>query len=83
MVEKWVYVASTAINLSLLVVVLTGAATAAVTAVRFAGGHEVSLYRTSRQVAANGWFELFILFVAFLNVRKILFRLNDKGATES
>ncbi len=83
MVEKWVYVASTAIKLSLLVVVLTGAATAVVTVLQFAGGQEVNLYGTSRQVVANGWFQLFTLFVAFLNVRKILFRLNDKGATES
>ena len=83
MVEKWVYVVSTAIKLCLLVAVFAGAAVALVAAQQWSRGQGLNVYATWHQVVANGWFQLFALVVVFLNVRKVLFRLNDKGATES
>jgi hypothetical protein len=46
-------------------------------------GRQVPVYDAGWQVLGNRAFQILALFLAFLNVRKILFRLNDKGAMES
>ncbi len=83
LVEKWVYAASSAIRLALLVAVLAGSISAAVCAADFLAGREVQIAETLRQIAANRWFQVLAGILLLLTVRKVLFRLSDKGAAES
>ena len=83
MVEKWVYAASTLIRFVVLAGTLTAVTLAAVAVARWVGGEDVNLPEAARQVVSNGWFQLAMLFLALLNLRKILVRLSDKTASGS
>lgn len=83
MVEKWVYAASTLIRFAVLAGTLTAAAVAGVAGARLLAGHDVNLPEAARQVASNGWLQLLVLFLALLNLRKVLARLSDKTASDS
>ena len=83
MVEKWVYAASTLIRFVVLAGTLTAVTVAAVAVARWVGGEDVNLPEAARQVVSNGWFQLVMLFLALLNLRKILVRLSDKTASGS
>ena len=83
MVEKWVYAASTLIRFAVLAGTLIAAAVAGVAGARLLAGHDVNLPEAARQVASNGWLQLLVLFLALLNLRKVLARLSDKTASDS
>ena len=83
MVEKWVYAASILIRFAVLAGTLATAAVAAVAAARWLAGQDVNLPEAARQVARNGWLQLLLLFLALLNLRKVLVRLSDKTVSGS
>jgi len=83
MVEKWVYAATTLIRFAVLAGILTGTALAAVAAARWVAGEDVNLSQAARQVASNAWLQVVVLFLALLNLRKVLIRLSDKTASDS
>jgi predicted unusual protein kinase regulating ubiquinone biosynthesis (AarF/ABC1/UbiB family) len=78
LVEKWVYAVSTTVQFGLLLAVLTGAGAGVICAARLSTGQSADFLTAARQVAASGWFQLLALALALLNLRKVLFRLNDK-----
>ena len=41
-------------------------------------GAEVSLFVTFNQVVTNSWYQLFLIFLIIISIRRILFRLRDK-----
>jgi predicted unusual protein kinase regulating ubiquinone biosynthesis (AarF/ABC1/UbiB family) len=82
LVEKWVYAASTAIQLGLLVAALTVAVAGVLSATRLYVDQPAEFPAMVRRVVANGWFQLVVLGLGLLNIRKILFRLNDKRPGE-
>ena len=72
------YAASTTIQFGVLLAVLTGAGAGVISVARLSTGESADLLAAVRQVAASGWFQLLALALGLLNLRKVLFRLNDK-----
>ena len=83
LVEKWVYAASSAIRLVLVVALLAGGLAAGWSAWAALAGHDLPLAAAGRHVLANHWFQAFAGLLVVLTLRKILFRMSDKGASES
>jgi ubiquinone biosynthesis protein len=83
LVEKWVYAASSITQLVLLLGTLTAVLAAVVGAVDLLIGREVDIVATCRAIVTNGWFQGLAGVLSLLTVRRILFRLNDKGAAAS
>lgn len=83
LVEKWVYAASSTMQLALLLGILTAGIAAIVCGADLLTGRDVHIVTTCRQIVGNAWFQALAGFLAFLSARRILFRLNDKGAAES
>lgn len=78
LIEKWVYAASTVIQFALLLAALAATGAGAISAARLSAGQSADFLAALHQVAANGWFQLGAFTLGLLNLRKILFRLNDK-----
>lgn len=78
MVEKSVFTFVSVIKIVLLNVALVTATCSVVVLYRFTKGFYISTGQIFWQVITNGWFQATVVLLVLLEVRRILFRLNDR-----
>ena len=75
MINKWVFAILVALQAVTISSIITGLILAFTS---MTISQEMSLPDSLQQIVSNGWYQLLILIIILLSIRRILFRFNDK-----